>query len=435
MKLKIKSGAPLRGETSVPGDKSISHRTVMLGALASGTSHVSGFLPGGDPMATVSVVRGLGIEVEQIAPTELVIHGQGLRGLREPEDVLNCVNSGTTVRLISGILAGQRFLSVLTGSAQLRRRPMGRIVKPLTAMGAEIWGRDGGRLLPLAIRGGGLHGMDYTLPVASAQVKSAVLLAGLFADGETVVRQPGPARDHTERLLEAMGADIRTEGLSVRLVPPSGELRPFDVTVPGDFSSAAFLLVAGLLIPGSEVVIQGVGVNPTRTGLLDVLMEMGADVSLQDRRVVGGEPVADLVVRQSELSAGQVSGDRVVRMIDEFPIFAVAATQAHGVTEVRDAAELRVKETDRIATVALELRKLGASVEETPDGFRIEGPTALKGATVDAHGDHRLAMALTVAGLLAEGETTLLGAECIGDSYPGFVDTIQALGGELCAWR
>lgn len=428
MELKIEPGNGLRGETTVPGDKSISHRAVMLGALAKGASRVVRFLPGGDPMATVSVVRGLGVDIEQLGSTELVIHGRGLRGLKEPEDVLSCVNSGTTARLVSGILAGQDFLSVLTGSPQLRQRPMGRIVRPLTAMGARIWGRDGGRLLPLAIHGGNLHAMEYTLPVASAQVKSAVLLAGLFADGETIVRQPGPARDHTERLLEAMGADIRAEGLDVRLMPPPDDLRPFDVTVPGDFSSAAFLLVAALLVPGSEVVIRHVGVNPTRTGLLDVLMEMGADVSLQEERVVGGEPVADLLVRRSHLSAGKVAGDRVVRMIDEFPVFAIAATQADGVTEVRDAAELRVKETDRIATVALELRKLGAQVEEMPDGFRIEGPTCLKGTTLDSHGDHRLAMALAVAGLLTEGETTVLGAECIGDSYPGFVETLRALG-------
>ncbi len=431
MKALVRPARGLKGRISVPGDKSISHRSVMLGALGDGDTKVRGFLPGGDPLATVSVVRGLGIEVEQASPTELVVHGKGLHGLSEPEDVLNCVNSGTTARLMAGILAGQDFFSVLTGSPQLRRRPMGRIADPLRRMGADIDGRGQGGYLPLSIRGGHLRAIEYDQPVASAQVKSAILLAGLFADGETIVRQPGPSRDHTERMLKAMGVDVRTEGLVVRLSPPQGKLAPLEMTIPGDASSAAFPLVAAILVPGSEVVIENVGVNPTRTGLLDVLKAMGASFRLDGERESGGEPVADLTVEHSEMCAGFVSGDTVVRMIDEFPILAVAATQAIGTTEVRDAQELRVKETDRIAAVAEELGKMGAEIEELPDGFKVHGPSELHGAVVDSRGDHRLAMALTVAGLIASGETTVLGADCASDSFPGFFETLRALGADV----
>jgi 3-phosphoshikimate 1-carboxyvinyltransferase len=370
----------------------------------------------------------------------LAVHGVGLHGLCEPEQVLDCRRSGTTMRLLAGVMAGQPTLSVLTGEAQLLRRPMARIVEPLRQMGATILGRDGGRLPPLAIQGGALRGIQYELPVASAQVKSALLLAGLYADGPTTLHIPGPARDHTERMMAAMGADVQADqtgvqggpprSLSLRITPVE-RLQPLDTVVPGDLSSAAFLLVAAALVPGSEVTVQGVGVNPTRTGLLELLHGMGADLSVHDLRTVGGEPVADLTIRASELQAVEVGGDLVVRTIDEFPILAVAATQARGETLVRDAAELRVKETDRIATTVAELQRLGAEIEARPDGFVVRGPTPLRAAEVNSHGDHRLAMALVVAGLIARGATLVHDCSCVTDSFPGFETTLCSLGGSL----
>ncbi|MGD8474436.1 MAG: 3-phosphoshikimate 1-carboxyvinyltransferase [Anaerolineae bacterium] len=426
----VQPGAALRGRTRVPGDKSISHRTLLLGSIAAGKSHVGGFLPSADCLATLEAVRALGVEVQEHTPTELTVHGVGLHGLQEPDDVVDCRRSGTTMRLLAGLLAGQPFLSVLSGGTQLRRRPMARITEPLSSMGATVLGRDGGRLPPLAIQGGELRGIVYTLPVASAQVKSALTLAALYASGATRLRVPGPARDHTERMLVAMGARIATMEGTVE-IEPGASLQPVDVTVPGDFSSAAYLLVAASLLPGSEIVVEAVGVNPTRTGLLDLLLAMGADLTLHQERVVGGEPVAQIGVRSAELSGVEVGGDLVVRAIDEFPILAVAATQARGETVVRDAAELRVKETDRIATTVRELRRLGAGIESRPDGFVVHGPTALAGAAVDSHGDHRLGMALTVAGLLARGETVVHNVGCIADSFPGFAATMASLGARV----
>jgi 3-phosphoshikimate 1-carboxyvinyltransferase len=410
----------------VPGDKSISHRALLLGAIAEGTSHVKGFLPGADCLATLRAVRALGVEVEEPTPTTLVVHGRGLHGLQEADDVLDCGGSGTTMRLLAGMLAGQPFTSVLTGNAQLRRRPMGRIVEPLQRMGATVLGRQGARRPPLALQGGNLHGIDYALPVASAQVKSALLLAGLYAEGPTSLREPGPARDHTERMLAAIGVQIEVDGLDVTLQPPVS-LSPLSLSVPGDVSSGAFLLVAGLLVPGAEVTIEGVGVNPTRTGLIDVLRAMGGQIKVLNEGEQGGEPVADLVARHTPLRGTTVQGDTVVRMIDEFPVLAVAATQAQGDTIVHDARELRVKETDRIAATVAELRKLGAQIEPYPDGFVVSGPTPLRGATVDSHGDHRLGMALAIAGLVAEGETVVQNADCIADSFPEFAQTLDSL--------
>ncbi len=421
--LTVQPSSALRGRVRVPGDKSISHRALLLAAIAEGTSRVENFLPAADCLTTLHAVRALGIEVKERSPTALVVHGQGLDGLQEPNDVLDCSRSGTTMRLLSGILAGQPFLSVLTGSPQLRHRPMGRIVEPLRRMGARVLGRDGGQRPPLVLQGGNLSGIDYTLPVASAQVKSALLLAGLYADGPTTLREPGPARDHTERMLIAMGCKLQIANCKLRILSTE-RLQGMDVTVPGDFSSAAFLIVAGALLPGSEITVEGVGVNPTRTGLLDVLWAMGADVTLQNERTVSGEPVADLTVRASGLRGAKVGGDVVVRMIDEFPVLAVAATQAQGETLVRDAAELRVKETDRIATTAEELGRLGAEIEPRPDGFLVRGPTPLRGAVVCSHGDHRLAMALAVAGLIAKGEVVIDNTACINDSFPGFETTL-----------
>lgn len=443
MNLLIHPTQELYGSTAVPGDKSISHRAAMFAALAEGRSHVRNFLPGGDCQATLGVLRSLGVSIEEASPSELWIDGVGLHGLHEPAAPLDCVNSGTTMRLMAGLLAGQRFFSVLSGSPQLVKRPMGRVVEPLRQMGATIYGRQGGKLAPLAIQGSPLHEIDYALPVASAQVKSAVLLAGLYSDGLAVVRQPGPARDHTERMLAAMGARLRVLGLVVTSEQPKRPLLPLDLTVPGDISSAAFLLAAGLLAPKSHVTVTGVGVNPTRTGILDILQAMGADLRLENPREEAGEPVADIVVCRGgnwgdaaspqlpPLRGIEIGGDLIVRAIDELPVLAVLATQAHGRTVVRDAGELRVKETDRIATVAAELKTLGAHVEEYPDGFAIDGPIELHSAPVWSHGDHRLAMALAVAGLVASGPVLVEEAECISDSFPGFERVLHTLGVEM----
>ncbi len=417
---------PLRGRVRVPGDKSISHRALLLGALAEGDSRVANFLPSGDCMATLECLRLLGVHIEQHDVTTLTVYGRGESGLQAPALPLNCVRSGTTMRLLTGILAGQSFQSTLTGDAQLLRRPMRRVVEPLRRMGAEIADTDGHA--PLTVYGQRLHGCEHRLEVASAQVKSALLLAGLHADGPTTVCEPAPSRDHTERMLLAMGARLVADGLCVTIIPDAAPLRPLSLTIPGDISSAAFPLVAAVLVNGSEVTIEGVGVNPARTGLLDVLCAMGAEISIFNKREQGGEPVADVTARASALSGVEVGGATVVRMIDEFPILAVAATQAGGQTVVRDAAELRVKETDRIATVVTELRKMGAHIEPLPDGFIVSGPTPLKGTVVESHGDHRLAMALFVAGLVAIGETVIEDIECTSDSFPGFVALMHSLG-------
>jgi len=433
----VTGAVSLSGVVAVPGDKSISHRALMLGALADGTSRVEGFLPSGDCLATMSCLRQLGVEIEHPMAgdvTGAVVHGQGPRGLVASEAPLDCQRSGTTMRLLAGILAGQTFDTVLTGAPQLLRRPMRRITQPLAAMGARIADTDGHA--PLSITGGRpLKGGDHVLSVASAQVKSCILLAGLYADGPLTVRLPGPARDHTERMVVAQAASedaLTYDAVSARLDPAKvTRLRPIDRAVPGDISSAAFLIAAALALPGSAVAIRGVGVNPTRTGLLDVLTEMGASVVLENPRDQGGEPVADIRVGASSLSATTVQGETVVRMIDEFPVLAVLATQAQGRTVIRDAAELRVKETDRIAVVVEALSAMGASIEATPDGFVVEGPTPLTGAEVDSQGDHRVAMALAVAGLIAQGQTMLLGAQCIPDSFPGFVEILSSLGAGL----
>jgi 3-phosphoshikimate 1-carboxyvinyltransferase len=419
----------LSGEVRVPGDKSISHRALILGAIASGTTRVRNFLPANDCLATLQAVRALGVAVEQVSPDELLVHGVGLHGLREPSRPIECGGSGTTMRLLAGLLAGQTFNSVLVGNEQLSRRPMDRVVIPLREMGAEITGRDVGRFAPLSITGRQLRGIDYHMPVASAQVKSAVLLSGLFAEGGTTVYEPlGMAsRDHTERMLAAMGAELRFATGAVGVAPPR-ELKPLDLRVPGDISSAAFLLVAALIVPGSRVLLPSVGVNPGRTGILWALTRrMGGRVALHNERMEGDEPVADLEVTAGALKSPVISPESIPSMIDELPILAVAATQARGVTEVRGAAELRVKETDRIATTVAELRSMGAKIEALPDGFRVQGPTPLRGATVSSHGDHRLAMALAVAGLVADGETLVQDAECAQDSFPGFAAALASL--------
>ena len=425
--IRVRSGGLLAGRTGVPGDKSLSHRALILGALADGSSAVRGFLPAGDTLATLGCIRALGVAVAE-RDGVLTVAGRGLGGLSAPAAPLNCVHAGTAMRLLAGVLAGQPFASVLDGSDQLRRRPMRRITDPLRQMGARIEDTDG--RAPLRFAPARLCGISYAMPVASAQVKSGLLLAGLFADGPVTVIEPGPARDHTERMLRAMGARLDVAGNRVT-IQPGGALRPLDMTIPGDISSAAFVLAAALLSAGGPVTVAGVGVNPTRTGVLDILAAMGAPVDTLDLREEGGEPVADLVVGRAALHGAAVGGEVIVRAIDEFPVLMVAATQAAGETIVRDAAEMRVKETDRLAVMTAELRKLGAEIEERPDGFRVKGPQMLRGAVVDGHDDHRVAMALAVAGLVAQGETVIAGARCVHDSFPGFVETMQALGADM----
>ncbi|MGB9920792.1 MAG: 3-phosphoshikimate 1-carboxyvinyltransferase [Moorellales bacterium] len=427
MELTVSRSGALTGTVRVPGDKSISHRALILGALARGETRVQGFLPAQDCWSTASCLEALGVTIVREGPTTLRVVGVGERGLREPEEVLEAGNSGTTIRLLLGVLASQPFYAVITGDRSLRRRPMGRVVEPLTLMGAQIWGREGGRLAPLSVRGSRpLKPLEYCLPVASAQLKSALLLAGLSAHGVTSLREPAASRDHTERMLQAFGAEIWQEQGWIKVKGPA-VLEGQAVEVPGDFSAAAFFLVAGALVPGSRLYLPGVGVNPTRTGLLEVLRRMGAEVTLASPRRLGGEPVADLEVCSGPLRAVEVGGELIPRLIDEVPILAVAATQAHGTTVIRDAAELAVKESNRLEAMARELSRLGAEVEALPDGMVIRGPTPLRGAVCDSHGDHRVAMAVTVAGLIAEGQTTVRGAECIAISFPGFAEELGRL--------
>jgi len=429
MRLRVRPAIRLSGTVSVPGDKSISHRALLFGALAEGVSALRGWLPAADCEATLRCVRALGIQVERPGVDQLVVHGRGLNGLQPASGPLDCGGSGTTMRLLMGILAGFPFPSTLVGNPQLSRRPMERVAQPLRRMGAEVLTTEGHA--PVRVRGGALRGIRYELPVASAQVKSAVLLAGLYADRPTTVIEPAPSRDHTERLLQAMGASIRQEGNAIT-IEPAERLRPLSLTIPGDPSSAAFLLAAALLIPGSAVEIPGVLLNPTRLGGVEAWQAMGGPIQAIPEGEAGGEPVGRLrAAAAPRLQAIEIAGAQVPRMIDEFPIFAVVATQAEGLTRVRDAAELRVKESDRIAALAAELRRMGARIEEHPDGFTIYGPTPLRGATVHSHGDHRLAMALAVAGLIAQGETIVEDAGCIADSFPGFVEAMRALGAEI----
>jgi len=407
----------VRATLRVPADKSISHRALLLNALADGEARVRNPLDSADVRATARCLQALGIELEW-RQGEAIVRGRGLHGLEEAEDVLDCGNSGTTMRLLSGVLAGAPMLSVLTGDRSLRRRPMDRIVRPLREMGATVFGRRADSLAPLVIRGGALRGIEYRVPVASAQVKSAVLLAGLFAEGPTSVVEPAPTRDHTERLLLRMGVQIEQEGTRVTLHPPD-RLAPTDMTVPGDISSAAPWLTLAVCHPDAEITIEGVNVNPTRTGFLDILQAMGADVRIESRRDEGGEPVADISVRTSRLRGTTVGGALVPRAIDELPFVALIGAAAEGVTEVRDAAELRVKESDRIEAVAAVLSRFGVRLETFDDGFRVEGPTPLRGAAVDALGDHRIGMLAGIGGALAEGETRVFN-DAVDVSYPSF---------------
>jgi 3-phosphoshikimate 1-carboxyvinyltransferase len=416
--LTIQPAKSIRGEITVPGDKSISHRSIMFGSIARGTTTVRGFLRGEDNFATLNAFRAMGIGIEDDGGI-LRIEGKGLHGLAEPEDVLDCGNSGTSMRLITGLLAGQRFFSVLTGDRYLRKRPMARVIEPISRMGGCIFGRAGGDKAPLAIVGRDLAGIAHSSRVASAQVKSAILLAGLYASDETEVREPHISRDHSERMLRHFGADVESFDGGVR-VRGGRELEGRDIIVPGDISSAAFFLVAATIVPGSELLIRGVGVNPTRTGILDILNAMGADIELLDPREASGEPVADLLVRSARLKGIEIGGELVPRAIDEFPVICVAAALAEGRTVIRDAGELRVKETDRIAAMAANLGKAGVDVIEREDGMEITGRDTLSGSVAESFGDHRIAMSMLVAGLAADGESEVRDVECIATSFPDF---------------
>jgi len=420
MNISLAAAQTIRGRSTIPGDKSISHRALMLGAIARGETVIRGLASGEDVRSTMRCLRQLGVLIEE--------NGNALRvqgGLKKSATLLDAGNSGTTMRLLSGILAAQSFDTTITGDASLQRRPMRRIIAPLTKMGATISSRENG-YAPLTIHGGKLRGIHYPLPVASAQVKSCVLLAGLHAEGETVVEEKIPTRDHSERLLHLMGANVSVSSdqcsvISVR----AGELHGSEIEVPGDFSSAAFFIAAALLLVESELMIEHVGVNPTRTAFLEVLREMGAKIEIANLRNESHEPIADLIVRHQALRGTKVFGNRIPLLIDEIPILAIVATQAEGETHIRDAGELRVKESDRLAALAHNLRAMGAVVEELPDGLVITGPTKLRGAEIDSFGDHRIAMAFAIAGLLANSPTTIGAAECADISFPGFFEVLK----------
>ncbi|NEP06780.1 MAG: 3-phosphoshikimate 1-carboxyvinyltransferase [Okeania sp. SIO2G4] len=423
------SGLCLKGNIQIPGDKSISHRSLMLGAIAQGKTTIKGLLLGEDPRSTAKCFSLLGADISQLNTDLVEVQGVGLDNLIEPSQVLDCGNSGTTMRLMLGILAShpERFFTV-TGDSSLVQRPMSRVIEPLTQMGAQIWGRQGGSLAPLAIQGQKLRPIHYHSPIASAQVKSCILFAGLMTEGKTTVTEPALSRDHSERMLQAFGAQISIdpETNSVTVTGPA-KLRGQDVVVPGDISSAAFWLVAAAIVPGSELVIENVGVNPTRTGILEALEMMQANIIQENQRVVAGEPVADLRVCYSPLKACEISGAIIPRLIDEIPILAVAAMFAEGTTVIKDAAELRVKESDRLMAMATQLQKLGGRVTELPDGLEITGGVALTGGDVESYGDHRVAMSLAIAALNVINTTNIHQAEAASISYPNFTATLQQI--------
>lgn len=414
----------LHGEVTIPGDKSISHRSVMFGSIAKGETEITNFLQGADCLSTISCFRAMGIEIENDG-NRVLVHGKGLHGLTKPNHVLDCGNSGTTTRLISGILSAQNFDVTLTGDASIQKRPMKRIMDPLSLMGADIRSINENGCAPLAISGRPLHGIHYQSPVASAQVKSAILLAGLYADGETRVTEPYVSRNHSELMLSHFGADVHTEDTTA-VIRPVKELYGQKIEVPGDISSAAFFLAAGLLIPDSEILIRNVGINPTRDGILRICKDMGADITLLNEKT-SGEPTADLLVRSSRLHGTVIGGSVIPTLIDELPMIAAMACFADGETIIKDASELKVKESNRIAVMVENLSAMGADVEETEDGMIIRGGKPLHGAVIDSHLDHRIAMTFAITGCMAEGETEILGAECVNISYPGFYDDLKRL--------
>ena len=421
MTYNIKKITSANGTVTVPGDKSISHRAVMLGALADGTTHITGFLRGADCLSTIDCFRKMGIEIEDNGG-EITVHGKGLKGLSKPSEMLYTGNSGTTTRLLCGILVGQDFDTDIIGDASICKRPMKRVREPLSLMGAKI----DGDYCPLHITGTSLHGMDYKMTVASAQVKTALILAGLYADGETVIHEKEKSRDHTELMLKAMGADLTVDGNDIR-VRPGKSLKAQDIEVPGDISSAAFFMVLGAVMPDSCITIKNVGINPTRTGIIDVFRAMGANMELVNERTVTGEAVADIVIRTSKLKGTQIGGDIIPRLIDELPVIAVAAVFAEGETVIRDAQELKVKETNRIRAVVDEFRKCGIDITETDDGMIIRGGKPIKGADFRTYGDHRMAMSLAILAQLADGDSTLDDSECVAVSYPTYFEDFYGL--------
>ncbi len=423
----IKPVQKLKGIIKVPGDKSISHRAIILGAIADGETKIKGFLKGEDCLNTIRIFQKMGVQIQQNVKGEILIHGRGLRGLSVPKSILNIGNSGTTIRLVSGILAGQNFTSTITGDESICSRPMKRIIIPLRQMGAKIESNNE-NFAPLIIQGGKLKGINYVSKIASAQVKSCLLLAGLYAEGKTTITEPVKSRDHTERMLEYFGLEVKVEGLTVEIIGPAKLTHKF-ITVPGDISSAAFFIVASLLLEGSEVRIKDVGLNPTRTGILRVLKEMGAKIIIENERIECNESVGDVIVKSGDIKGINITGELVPFLIDEIPILAVAATQAKGITEISGAKELRVKETDRIRAISSQLNLLGARIEEKEDGMIIYGPTKLKGTEVNSFADHRMAMSLIVAGLIADGETKIRDTECINTSFPGFMETLKKITG------
>lgn len=427
MKLTVRRCGPLSGTVRPPGDKSISHRAAMLAAIAEGVSRIEGFLTGDDCLRTAEALRRLGARVEPVGVDTLEVRGGGIEVLRQPDEALDMGNSGTGMRLLMGLVAGRPMEAIFTGDESLSQRPMDRIAQPLEMMGARVEGQGARLTPPITVHGGNLKGITYHPPMASAQVKSAVLLAGLSAEGETTVIEPAASRDHTERMLRAMGADIETDGTRVTL-RPGRPLQAGSLRVPADLSSGAFLLAAALLVEESEVLVTDVLLNPTRTGLLDALEQMGARLEITDRREVAGEPVGTIRATTSDLRAAQFGGDLIPRMIDEIPLLAVLAARAEGTTIIRDAEELRVKESDRLAAMAQVLSSMGADVSEREDGLEIVGPADLRGATVDSREDHRVAMSAAIAGLVAEGHTVIEGAECINTSFPTFVRSLQEMG-------
>lgn len=426
MELVLEKVNKLRGNISVQGDKSISHRSLILGSIAQGETRVYNFLDSLDCLSALECMRALGVEIKRVSNNSIKIKGKGLYGLEEPKDILDVGNSGTAVRLLAGLLSAQKFYSVLNGDDSVRKRPMKRVVTPLKLMGANIWGREDGELTPLSIKGSRLNPLCYTLPVASAQVKSALLLAGLYAEGETVITEPLPTRDHTERMLKIMQADIKISPPEIK-IRGGRELKGTDIFVPGDISSAAYFIIAASILKDSQVIIKQVGFNPSRTGIIKILNKMGAKIDILNYQVKSNEPRADLKIEYSELKGVKIGKEDVPFLIDELPIIAVLANQAQGETVVSGAKELRVKETDRIKAIVNELRKMGANIKEKEDGFIVKGPSKLHNAVCNSYNDHRIAMSLAVAALLAEGRTIIKNSECIDISFPGFEKTLQKL--------
>jgi 3-phosphoshikimate 1-carboxyvinyltransferase len=415
----------LKGIIEIPGDKSISHRSVMFGSIAQGITRVTNFLPGDDCLSTISCFRKLGVEIEE-NENGLTIHGNGFDGLKEPNEILDVGNSGTTIRLLLGILAGRPFFSSLIGDDSIGKRPMTRVTEPLRTMGAHIDGRKNGEFTPLSIRGGNLNPIHYKMPVASAQVKSALILAGLQAEGETIIIEKAESRDHTERMIRKFGGEVRKDNRTIT-VKGSQKLIASDILVPGDISSAAFFLVAGAIVPDSEIVLKNVGLNPTRTGIIEVMNQMGANLEIHNYDEDAFEPTGNITIKTSSLKGTVIEGDVIPRLIDEIPIIALLATQAEGTTIIKDASELKVKETNRIDTVVQELSKLGASIEATEDGMIIHGGTTLRGGTVSSHGDHRIGMMLAIASLLCKDQVQLENPEAISVSYPNFFSHLNSL--------